>query len=416
MIGLAGAGECDPGAVHRLGETDGLRGFRALEHRRIGPVREIVEHERNLQAVAGFEPGRRLPVELKQIGRAPLIRPPFGHPQGADPKHRVRHQVTEQRRVGARRAHAADLVVMLLVSGLEHGGKHPLDRSLWRVLNLLVDAVERRHLLARRSEHHVDVGAGSGLERGGNLRREDVAVDHRPERCHGVGEFLLEPRELALRRHEFCGRQRLEHVGLLWLEAQHLEQPPSNPMGVVERARHAPERRALQDRAAEQSACRRHGHQHRNRRRARRLSDHGHVRRIAAKGRDIVAHEAQGGDLIEQAEIATAHAGQAQEPQRAKPVVDRNRDHVAVRGEPLARIPGQRAGAAAERAAVDPHQHRTLAGMDRRRPDREREAILGLRAFKVAHDMSEPRARLRRDRAVAARVAHALPRGRRLRG
>ena len=58
MIGFSGAGEGDPGAMHRLGETFGLLGLGALEHRRVGPVREIVEHERNLEAVAGLESGR----------------------------------------------------------------------------------------------------------------------------------------------------------------------------------------------------------------------------------------------------------------------------------------------------------------------------------------------------------------------
>ena len=104
----------------------------------------------------------------------------------------------------------------------------------------------------------------------------------------------------------------------------------------------------------------RHGHEDRDRGRSRRLPDHRHVVRIAAKGGDIVAHETQRRDLIEQSEIAVAHPRQAQKPQRTKPVVDRNHDHVAVGGKPLAGIPRQRTRSARESTAVDPHQHRAL--------------------------------------------------------
>ena len=78
------------------------------------------------------------------------------------------------------------------------------------VRDLLVDAIERRHLLACRADHGVDVGAGAGLERRRDLTGIDVAVDHRPERRKRIGEFLLQAGDLALRSHEPCERQRFE--------------------------------------------------------------------------------------------------------------------------------------------------------------------------------------------------------------
>ena len=64
------------------------------------------------------KPGRRLPVELVDVGRLSLVGARFRHPQAADAKHRVAHQVAEQRRIGARGAHPADFVAVGPVTGL----------------------------------------------------------------------------------------------------------------------------------------------------------------------------------------------------------------------------------------------------------------------------------------------------------
>ena len=47
---------------------------------------EVVEHEWNLDAVAGLEAGGRLPIELIDIGWPALIGAPFRHAKAADPK------------------------------------------------------------------------------------------------------------------------------------------------------------------------------------------------------------------------------------------------------------------------------------------------------------------------------------------
>src|SRR5262249_57615605 len=63
---------------------------------------------------------------------------------------------------------------------------------------------------------------------------------------------------------------------------------------------------------------------------------------------------------------------------------------------------------------MDPHQHRTLYGIGGGRPYIEGQAVFRLRALEIAHDVGEPRASLRRGRAVLGRIADALPRRPRL--
>src|SRR5215204_3252827 len=68
--------------------------------------------------------------------------------------------------------------------------------------------------------------------------------------------------------------------------------------------------------------------------------------------------------------------GVREEPERAEPVVEGDDDR-ALRGEILAVVPLQAAGAAGEPAAVDPQHHRTpIALTIGAGPDVEREAVL----------------------------------------
>ena len=197
------------------------------------------------------------------------------------------------------------------VAALEYRCEHGLDRTRVSFRKFLINAIERRHLLARRADHCIDLRASTGLKGPLDVARDDLSVDDRPERRLRIGEFLLQPGDLALRCHELGERQRLEFSGFLRLDAQHFQQASPDAVGILESSRHSTERRALQDRASEQAARVRHGHENRNRRGAGRLADDGDVVRIAAEGRDIVAHEAQRRDLIEQSEIAIAEPRQA---------------------------------------------------------------------------------------------------------
>src|SRR5262245_14808329 len=108
---------------------------------------------------------------------------------------------------------------MGLVAGFENRCEHTLNRTAIRTLDLLVDAIEGRHLLARGADHGYDIGAGTGFERRRDLPRKHAAVDDRPERRKRISEFLLQPGEFALRRQKLCDRQGLELILLVGLEA-----------------------------------------------------------------------------------------------------------------------------------------------------------------------------------------------------
>ncbi len=105
--------------------------------------------------------------------------------------------------------------------------------------------------------------------------------------------------------------------------------------------------------------------------------------RIAAEGRDVVAHPLQRGDLIEDAVVAgrrrTRLGGQRrmrEEAHRPEAIVDGDQ-HDALLRQRGAVVPGSRAGAGHQRAAVDPHHDRPrLVGLLGRAPDVEEEAVL----------------------------------------
>ena len=97
---------------------------------------------------------------------------------------------------------------------------------------------------------------------------------------------------------------------------------------------------------------------------ARRLSEHGDVRRIAAVRADVLAHPLERGGLVEQsavgdrAPLASAVRAERHPSERAEPVVDRHHDHIAVGREPGRVVRRQRRRADRERPAVDPDHHR----------------------------------------------------------
>lgn len=122
------------------------------------------------------------------------------------------------------------------------------------------------------------------------------------------------------------------------------------------------------------------------------LPEHGHVRRVAAEGGGVALHEPQGLLLVGQSLGARGlvHTRQGEEPHRAEPVVDRDHDD----GDPAGELGGviQGPGAGLQRAAVDPHHHRSLPARSRRRGgcgDVEVEAVLLERGrrelFRVLH-------------------------------
>ena len=116
--------------------------------------------------------------------------------------------------------------------------------------------------------------------------------------------------------------------------------------------------------AVEQAGGRRHGHQRRRLRAAARLAEDGHVTRIAAEARDVVAHPAQREDQVQHPDVAgvgelrPAKRREVQITERVQPVIDGDDHHVAAAGEPRAVGLDAVAGVARERAGVEPDQHR----------------------------------------------------------
>ncbi len=137
---------------------------------------------------------------------------------------------------------------------------------------------------------------------------------------------------------------------------------------------------ALQDGGSEQPLRRGRDEVVAHRHRSGRLAGDGHLLRVAAEAGDVVVHPPQRRLLVGQAVVAgfaiAAQRRMGQEAQRSQPVVDRDDDDVAPRGEPAGVVD---VGAAVEEPApVDPHHDRPSGGGRRagRRPDVEVEAVL----------------------------------------
>lgn len=168
--------------------------------------------------------------------------------------------------------------------------------------------------------------------------------------------------------------------------------------------------RGLGDGAVEQARRQRRGEQRGHAARAGGFAEDGDIARVAAEGRGIVAHPAQGGDLVVQAQIRhefVTERGQVEEAQRTQPVVDSDHDHIAGLGQPFAVVDGLGCGAQAERAAVQPHHDRAeFVARIGGGPDIEPQAVLA--HAQAAVDGDEAR-RLRRDIAEVGAVADAGP-------
>ena len=86
---------------------------------------------------------------------------------------------------------------------------------------------------------------------------------------------------------------------------------------------------------------------------------------------DVGLHPLEGGDLVEQAEVARAgeplagQVGQVSVAEGAEPVVERDQD-APVAGEGAPVVPRHGAGAVGEGAAVEPHEHRPAGTSSRR--------------------------------------------------
>ena len=109
-------------------------------------------------------------------------------------------------------------------------------------------------------------------------------------------------------------------------------------------------------------------------------------------------------------ELRTEQIGEVQEPERAEPVVERDDHDVALLRERGAVVPRCVTGSEHERAAVDPHHHRSLGVVARGRPHVEIEAVLAGDRFRPAEHRVHRERALRALRRELGRVAHTVPR------
>ncbi len=174
-------------------------------------------------------------------------------------------------------------------------------------------------------------------------------------------------------------------------------------------------RAALEHDLVEEAVRRGHAEQRRDAHRAGRLTEDRHPGGIAAERRDVVADPSQCQHLVEQPGHARAvDLVEVQEAEGAEPVVERDDHDVAPRRQVRPVVPGDRAGAREERAAVDPDQHGQV-GARVRCPDVQGQAVLALRRRARAAQGVEDRRGLRSLRAVRRRVTDAAPAAMRLR-
>ena len=181
---------------------------------------------------------------------------------------------------------------------------------------------------------------------------------------------------------------------------------------------------ALADGGVEEAARERRRHQLVDAPRAGRLAEDGHARRVAPERGDVPLDPAEGGDLVEEAVVARrpvpglgAQQRVGEIAERPEAVVD-GHQHDAAPGQPRPVVGDVGAVADSQPAAVDPDQHGGAVIRRRRRPDVQVEAVLvhavDARVVERLHRGGQRVLHARRRR--LGRVAHALPRRRRLGG
>ena len=149
------------------------------------------------------------------------------------------------------------------------------------------------------------------------------------------------------------------------------------------------------------------------------LAEHGDVVRIAAEGADFRAHPAQRGDLVQQRLVAaSAEFRRMQKAEDAEAVVHRHHHHIPDPRQMLAVDARLRASADRVAAAMNPHQHRPLAGIRARRPNVQVEAVFADPMRGNADQLADVAGDggLHRTGPELERIAHARPRRRRFRG
>ena len=178
-----------------------------------------------------------------------------------------------------------------------------------------------------------------------------VVTTERPHRA-GSGSAEQVRLQLRLRGQQPAHPGRGDRVTVT-AHPQDVRQVARNTSRVLGR-QHVLGRAALQDRSVEQPPGSGHGEQRPDAHRTSRLTEDGHVVRVAAEAADVLAHPLKGGDLVEQPDVRDP-VPEVEETLGPRAPVDDDADH-AVAGEVAAVVGGRRAEL--EHATLDPHHHR----------------------------------------------------------
>ena len=234
-------------------------------------------------------------------------------------------------------------------------------------------ADEEGRLVLVGADHHRNRrrnGRGVGME---GIARQGDPIDAGAEALHRIGR-----RHAGRRGLDVGGGEGLEPGELAWLDTQRVE----NGLGVTggrllaDRAQAGP---ALDDRLVEQAVGAGHGLQHGDLGPATALAEDGDIGRVAAEGRDVVAHPFQHQHDVQHAGLAgggmAAQFTQMQIAEDVQAMVDGHRHHVAAPGQIAAVVHGRAAGAVGKAAAVQPDHDRPLAAQALG-PDIDEQAVL----------------------------------------
>ena len=302
MSGVTRVGEGQPRPLHLARQF--LDGRTSPGENLHGRLVDRPEHERQLQGVTRTEDpaeGRRFPIEeidegtraLRHMGGRQLEARPAEDDVGAD---------GDPDGIGLDRipARPPGRPVGVDHLGRRHIGSSVPDPARHAVLvechQCGVPEAEESQLVPIRPDQQVDTGCGAIGHRGQRVVGQQDTVDDRKERKRHHARIRTALPELFGGGHKLGRGDVLEQLPGAGRDAQDRRQSLGRPFRVVQRVHmHTP---ALHDGAPEEAFGGRRPEQRRHAEPSCGLPEDGDGARIAAKGRDVVAHPSQGTQLI----------------------------------------------------------------------------------------------------------------------
>ena len=232
---------------------------------------------------------------------------------------------------------------------------------------------EQRELVAVGADQDGHIGDPPGAQRHHGILGQNRAAVHRP--AEGVFSDPVVPHRFLQLVHRQGAQAGGSHR---WVAAAHLPRiVRADPLGGRQRQLRLT-RPALDDRRPEQAGGPGRDQVIAHRHRTGGLTGDGHLVRVAAERRDVVAHPTQRRLLVRQTVVADG-AGRPQrrmrqKAERTETVVERDDDDIAPVDEPARVV--HAAVAVDERTAMDPNHHRPKLFRRRWSPDVEGQAVL----------------------------------------